>query len=188
MPISTNEIKAGNKIEIDREAFVILDNEHHKPGKGQAFNIIRMENLRTGKIKTNTYKSGEKFDEAYIEEKPMIWLYDDDGGAVFMDEETSEQVSVDSDLVDPIRVWLKDSINYQFIFFKDVVIKISPPFTMEMLVTESSDAVKGDTSGSAKKDAYVETGALVQVPLFIKVGDKIIVDTRDGKYVSRGNN
>lgn len=188
MPISTNEIKAGNKVEVEGEAFVILDNEHHKPGKGQAFNIIKMENLRNGKVKTNTYKSGEKFDEAIIEEKPMVWLYDDGNSSVFMDEETSDQVTVDSDLVDPIRNWLKEEINYQFIFFKDSVIKITPPFTMEMLVTESSDAVKGDTSGSAKKEATVETGAMVQVPLFIKTGDKIIVDTRDGKYVSRGNN
>jgi elongation factor P len=186
MPIATNDIRSGNKVEIEGKPYVILDNEHVKPGKGQAFNRIKMENIETGAVATHTYKSGEKFDEADIEEKPMTWMFSNGDTEVFADEDY-EQFEVDAKLIERIKFYLKEDVSYQVTFFNNRIIKITPPFTMVMTIRETSGGVKGNTTGNALKAAVTETGAEINVPLFINEGQKIVIDTRTNEYVSRHN-
>jgi elongation factor P len=189
MALTTNEIRAGNKIEIEGEPYVIVGNEFVKPGKGRAFNRIRMENMKTGRVVEHTYTSGEKFDEADIEEKPMSYSYKDGTDFVFMDmdPDSYEQITLNNELVGPIEKWLKEEALYHILFFKGAVIKVSPPTFLELVITETSGGIRGDTSGRALKPCIVETGAEVYIPLFINQGDKIKVDTRTGEYVARVN-
>ncbi|MDE3045366.1 MAG: elongation factor P [Verrucomicrobiota bacterium] len=187
MSASTNEIRVGMKVEVDREPYLIVSNEFVKPGKGQAFNRIKMKNMINGRVVERTYKSGEKFDLADIEEAQMRFLYKDGQDAVFMDEKTFDQVTINHDLIGKIDQWLMEEIPYQVIFYKGAVIEVNPPTFMEMTVTETSPGVRGDTSGRVLKPATTETGAKIQVPIFIEEGQRIKVDTRTGEYASRAN-
>lgn len=187
MSASTSEIRAGMKVEVDREPYTILGNEFVKPGKGQAFNRIKMKNMITGRVVERTYKSGEKFDLADIEEAQMRFLYKDGEDAVFMDEKTFDQVTINKDLIANLKQWLMEEVPYQVIFYKGSAIEVAPPTFLEMKITETSPGVRGDTSGRVLKPATTETGAQVQVPIFVEEGEKIKVDTRTGEYVSRVN-
>jgi elongation factor P len=185
--VSTNEIKVGMKVEVDREPYLIVSNEFVKPGKGQAFNRIKIKNMVSGRVVERTYKSGEKLDLADIEENSMRYLYKDADGATFMDEKTYDQVAIGNELIGPIKQWLMEEIIYQVIFYKGSPIEVAPPTFMEMKIVETSPGVRGDTSGRVLKPATTETGANVQVPIFIEEGQKVRVDTRTGEYVSRAN-
>jgi len=187
MSANTSEIRAGMKVEIEREPYLILGNEFVKPGKGQAFNRIKMKNMITGRVVERTYKSGEKFDIADIEEAAMRFLYKDGEDAVFMDEKTFDQTTVSKDLIASLNQWLMEEVPYQVVFYKGAVIEILPPTFLEMKITETSPGVRGDTSGRVLKPAVTETGAKIQIPIFIEEGQKIKVDTRTGEYVSRAN-
>ena len=187
MSVSTNEIKVGMKVEVDREPYVIIVNEFVKPGKGQAFNRIKMKNMISGRVVERTYKSGEKLDLADIEEAQMRYLYKDGDAAVFMDEKTFDQVTIGSEIIGPIQHWLMEEIPYQVVFYKGSVIEVSPPTFLEMKITETSPGVRGDTSGRVLKPATTETGAKIQIPIFIEEGERVRVDTRTGEYASRAN-
>jgi len=185
--LPTNEIRVGMKVEVDREPYLILINEFVKPGKGQAFNRIKMKNMINGRVVEKTYKSGEKIDLADIEENVMTFLYKEVDGAVFMDQKTFDQITISNEMLEGKLQWLMEEIPFQVIFYKGAVIEVVPPTFLEMVITETSPGVRGDTSGRVLKPAVTETGAKVQVPIFIEEGQKIKIDTRTGEYVSRAN-
>jgi elongation factor P len=182
---STNEIKPGMKVEVDKEPYLVISNEFVKPGKGQAFNRIRVKNILNGKVVEKTFKSGDKLDLADVEESQMRLLYIESTDAVFMNDTSFEQITVSFSLIGDKKQWLKDDIVYTILFYKGAVIDVTPPTFMEMKITETAPGLRGDTSGRVLKAATVETGAKIQVPIFIDEGETIKVDTRTGEYVSR---
>jgi elongation factor P len=187
MTASTNEIRGGMKVEVDNEPWLIISNEFVKPGKGNAFNRIKMKNIKSGRVVEKTYKSGEKLDLADIEENQMRFLYKEADGAVFMDEKTFDQMTISNDIVGNIQQWLMEEVIYQVIVYKGEIIEVTPPTFLDMVITETTPGVRGDTSGRVLKPATTETGAKVQVPIFIDEGEKVKVDTRTGEYASRVN-
>lgn len=188
MSVSTNEVRAGMKVEVDKEPYLIINNEFVKPGKGQAFNRMKMKNMITGRVVERTYKSGEKLDLADVEEASMRFLYKESDGAVFMDEKSFEQTSLSNEIIGDNQVWLMEEVVYQVVFYKGRVIELVPPTFLEMTITETSPGIRGDTaSGRVLKPATTETGAKIQVPIFVEEGEKVKVDTRTGAYVSRAS-
>lgn len=186
--VSTNDIKAGMKIEVDKEPYLIIGNEFVKPGKGQAFNRIKIKNMMNGKVVEKTYKSGEKLDLADIEESDVRFLYKESDGAVFMDEKTFDQITISNDLIGSMSHWLMEEVLYHVVFYRGAPIELVPPTFLEMKVVDTSPGVRGDTaSGRVMKPAVTETGAKIQIPIFVEEGEKIKVDTRTCEYVSRVN-
>ncbi len=185
--VSTNEIRVGMKVEVDKEPYLIIGNEFVKPGKGQAFNRIKMKNMINGRVVERTYKSGEKIDLADIEEAKMRFLYKESDGSVFMDEKTFDQISISNELIGNNQQWLMEEVVYDVVFYKGAPIELVPPTFMEMVITDTSPGVRGDTSGRVLKPAVTETGAKIQIPIFVEQGEKIKVDTRTGEYVSRAS-
>ncbi|MBM3197738.1 MAG: elongation factor P [Chlamydiae bacterium] len=183
--VSTNEFKAGLKVEVDGEPYIIVSNEFVKPGKGQPFNRVKLKHLLTARVVERTFKSGEKLDIADVEETKMRMLYKEQGGVVFMQDETFEQITIPSDLLAEIESWLMEETLYNVIFYKGAPVEVQPPTFMEMVITQTEPGARGDTSGRVLKSALTETGAKVQIPIFVEEGTKIKVDTRTGEYVSR---
>ena len=184
--ISTNEFKSGFKVEVDKEPYTIVSAEFVKPGKGQAFTRTKLKHLMTGRVIERTFKSGDKVDVADVEERKMRLLYKEQDQAVFMDDATFDQVEIPLSVIGEGEKWLKEDIVYDVVFYRGAPVDISPPTFMELLITETAPGVRGDTaSGRVLKPATVETGARVQVPIFVEEGEKIKVDTRTGDYVSR---
>ncbi|MDB6080970.1 MAG: elongation factor [Chlamydiia bacterium] len=184
--ISTNEFKGGIKVEMDGQPYNIVSNEFVKPGKGQAFNRVRLKHLITGRVVEKTFKSGEKLDLADIVESKMRMLYKESDGAVFMDDVSFEQITISTAQLADVSQWLKEDLVYDVIFYKGIPITVEPPTFLELLITETSPGVRGDTSsGRVMKPAVLETGAQIQVPIFVNQDEKIRVDTRTGEYVSR---
>lgn len=183
---STNEIRGGFKVEVEGQPYIIISNEFVKPGKGQSFNRIKMKHLLSGRTVERTFKSGEKLDLADIAESEMRLLYKEADGAVFMDEKTFEQITIPFDTMGDNAQWLLDDHLYKVIFYNNSPVSIEAPIFMEMIVTETSPGVRGDTaSGRVMKPALLASGAKIQVPIFVNQGEKIKVDTRNGEYVSR---
>jgi elongation factor P len=184
--ISTNEFRPGVKLEIDKQPFAIVSNEFVKPGKGQAFNRVKLKNLLNGRTIERTFKSGEKFDLADVDETTMRLLYQEQDGAVFMNDVSFDQVSVPTEGIGNASDWLIEDLLYDIVFYKGDAVSVEPPTFIEVKVTETAPGVKGDTaSGRVLKPCVVESGAKVQVPIFIDEGEVIKVDTRTGAYVSR---
>jgi len=182
---STNEIKPGMKVEIDNEPYLVVNNEFVKPGKGQAFNRIRVKNFLTGRVVEKTFKSGEKLALADVVESNMRLLYTEQDSAVFMCDDTFEQYHVSYDVIKDNRKWLKEEVLYSVIIYKGNIIEIIPPTFMELKIIQTDPGLRGDTSGKVMKPATLETGAAIQVPIFVNEGEKIKVDTRTNEYVSR---
>ena len=185
--ISTGDVRPGMKVEVDKEPYLIVLNEFVKPGKGNAFNRIKMKNMINGRVVERTYKSGDKLELADIEENNMRFLYKEADGAIFMDEKTFDQITISNEIIGDKQPWLMEEVIFQVIFYKGAVIEIIPPTFMEMVITETSPGVRGDTSGRVLKPATTETGAKIQVPIFVEEGEKVKVDTRTGEYVSRAS-
>lgn len=183
--VSTNEFKSGLKVEIEGEPHTILANEFVKPGKGQPFNRVKVKHLITGRVVEKTFKSGEKLDLADVEESKMRMLYQEADGIVFMDDKTFDQITVPMSIVEDKIQWFMEEVLYDIIFYKGQPIDVQPPTFMEMKITETTPGARGDTSGRVLKAATTETGAKIQIPIFIDEGEKIKVDTRTGEYVSR---
>lgn len=183
--VSTNEFKAGLKVEIDGEPYLLVNNEFVKPGKGQPFNRVKLKHLKTGRVIERTYKSGERIPLADVEEIKMRMLYKEPDGIVFMDEKTYEQYTIPKVLIGDKEPWFMEEIEYDIIFYKGDPIDVIPPTFMQMTIVDTAPGLRGDTSGRVLKPAITETGAKVQVPIFIDNGEKIKVDTRTGEYVSR---
>ncbi len=184
--VSTNEIRIGMKVEVENDPYLIVGNEFVKPGKGQAFNRIKMKNMKTARVIERTYKSGEKIELADIEEKEMRFLYKETDGVVFMDDKTFDQITIHNDLIGANQQWLMEETLFHIVFYKGEPIEIVPPTFLEMVITETAPGVRGDTaSGRVLKPAVTETGAKIQVPIFVEEGEKVKVDTRTCEYVSR---
>lgn len=186
--ISTNEMRAGVKIEIEGQPYNIVSNEFVKPGKGQAFNRVRLKHLKSGRVIERTFKSGEKVELADISETSMRMLYKESDGAVFMDDNSFEQVKIDLESIGETSQWLLEDHLYEIIFYDGAPINIEPPTFMEMEIVETSPGDRGNTaSGRVLKPAITKSGAKIQIPIFIDQGEKVKIDTRTGEYVSRVN-
>ncbi len=181
----TSDIRKNLKIEIDGNPFVVVDFQFVKPGKGNAFTRCRLKNMVTGAVIDRTYKTGEKLQPASLEEHTMQFLYSDGAHYHFMNTQNYEQVEIDAGHVGEAADYLTENLNVSILYFKGKPIGITPPFTVELKVVETEPGVKGDTATGATKAARTETGASFQVPLFIKEGEKIVVDTRTGEYLTR---
>lgn len=184
--VSTGDVRGGHQVEVEGEPYTVVSNEFVKPGKGQPFNRIKLKHLKTGRVVEKTFKSGDKIDIADVEETKMRMLYKESDGVVFMDDNSFEQVTISLSLIGDTAQWLLEEVLYDVIFYKGQPIGISPPTFMEMKIAETAPGVRGDTSsGRVLKPAMTESGAKIQVPIFIEEGEKIKVDTRTGEYVSR---
>lgn len=181
---STNEFKSGLKVMLDGDPCSIIENEFVKPGKGQAFNRVKLRNLKTGRVLEKTFKSGENIEAADVIDTDMQYLYFD-GKWHFMDPESYEQHEVDAEVAQEAAKWLKEQDMCLVTLWNGVPISVMPPNFVQIAVSETDPGLKGDTSGGGSKAATLETGAQVRVPLFINIGDVIKVDTRTGDYVSR---
>lgn len=184
--VSTSEMRGGMKIIVDGQAYSIVFNEFVKPGKGQAFNRVKIKHLISGRVVEKVFKSGDKADLADVVEASMRMLYRDPTGVVFMDDATFDQITISEEKIGETSKWLKEDLVYDVVFLNNDPISVEPPTFLELVITETSPGVRGDTaSGRVMKPATLETGAKIQVPIFIEQGEKIKVDTRTGEYVSR---
>ncbi len=182
---STSEFKNGLKIMIDGYPCSIIENELVKPGKGQAFNRVKLRNLKTARVMEKTFKSGESVEAADVMDTDLQYLYTDGEAWFFMDTNSFEQVAADEAAVGENVKWLKEQDMYEVTLWNDVPIAITPPNFVELEVTETDPGLRGDTSGGGGKPATLSTGAVVRVPLFMDEGEIIKVDTRTGEYVGR---
>lgn len=183
--ISTNEFRSGIKVEVEGQPYTIVSNEFVKPGKGQAFNRVRLKHLLTGRTIERTLKSGEKVDIADVVESKMRMLYKESEGAVFMDE-AFEQITIPLANIGDTAQWLMEDLVYDVIFYKGVPVTVEPPIFMEMKIAETAPGDRGNTaSGRVLKPAITESGAKIQVPIFIEQDELVKIDTRNGEYVSR---
>ncbi len=182
---STNEFKGGVKILIDGQPYNILENEFVKPGKGQAFNRVKLRNLINGRVLERTFKSGESFEAAEVSDIDVQYLYNDGQFYHFMQPETFEQYQVNADVIEDIAKWLMEQGECIITLWNGAPLTITPPNFIEAKIVETDPGLKGDTSGGGGKPATLETGAVVRVPLFVQIGEIVRVDTRTGDYLSR---
>lgn len=184
--INTTDIRSGFKVEVENEPYICVGNEFVKPGKGQPFNRIKLKHLLTGRVIERTFKSGEKVDVADVEDTKMRLLYTENDGAIFMDDNSFEQITIPFDIIGDKKQWLIEEVIYDITIYKGSPVDVNPPTFMELKIIETAPGVRGDTaSGRVLKPAIVESGAKIQVPIFVEEGEKIKVDTRTGEYVSR---
>jgi elongation factor P len=182
---STAEFKKGLKIEIEGKPFLIVDFQHVKPGKGGAFVRTKLKNMVNGRVIDQTFRSGEKVGRPDIEEKEMQYLYRDGDNFVFMDNETYDQVYLSKEQLGDQVQFLQENINIKLFYFNREPLGLELPNFVELTVTATEPGFKGDTATGGSKPATLETGAVIQVPLFIAEGDRIRVDTRTGVYMER---
>ena len=182
---STNEFKAGLKIMIDNDPFTIMVNEFVKPGKGQAFNRVKMRNLKNGRVLERTYKSGESVEAADVMESDMQYLYNDGDTWYFMDQTTFEQYPADKVAVEEAAQWLKGEEICEVTLWNGAPLSVSAPNFVILQITDTDPGLRGDTASGGSKPATLETGAIVKVPLFIENEELLKIDTRTGEYVSR---
>jgi elongation factor P len=185
MSISTNQFRNGNHIDVDGTVFKILDFQHVKPGKGGAFVRTKLRRASDGAVIDRTFRAGEKFRAVRTEARKMQFLYADGSLAHFMDSESFEQLAVPEPAVAPALRWAKPNDELEVLFIDDSPSDVQLPSAVSLEVSETDPGMRGDTVSGATKPATLETGARIQVPLFVNVGDRVRVDTRSGEYVSR---
>ncbi|MBV5308909.1 elongation factor P [Chromatium okenii] len=182
---STSEFKGGLKIMLDGDPYNIVENEFVKPGKGQAFNRVRVRNLKTGRTVEKTFKSGDTVEAADVHDTDMQYLYNDGEEWHFMDPESFEQMTANAPAVGDAVKWIKDNDMCRVTLWNGVPLAVDPPNFVVLKIVETDPGLKGDTSGGGGKPATLETGAVVRVPLFVQTDELVKVDTRTGEYVSR---
>ena len=185
MQININDIKNGMTIEMDGNLCTIMEFQHVKPGKGPAFVRIKLKNLRTGSTVENTYNTNIKITKAHIDKQTVQFLYVSGDNYVFMNMETYEQIEVPKDKLTDQLPFIKEGLELQIDFYNGEIIGVTLPDKIAFKVTQTEPAVKGNTTNNAQKDATIETGYVVKVPLFISEGETILISTSDGKYYSR---
>jgi elongation factor P len=183
--VDATELRPGLKLLMDGQPYTVIERQFVKPGKGAAFTRTKMKNLLTGRNVENNFRSGEKIELADIEEKGMSFLYKEGEDFVFMDQQSYEQITIVKDLIGDDWKWLKDNMVVFVLFWNGRAIGVTLPNFVELRVVTSEPGVKGDTSGGAQKPATLETGASINVPLFINEGDLLRIDTRTGAYCER---
>ena len=185
MEVDTSQFRNGLRFILDGQPFVMTYFQHVKPGKGGAFVRTKVKNLVNGKVLERNFRSGERVELADVEEKKMQYLYLDGDNLVFMDQSSYDQLPFSKETVGEARLFLKENMEVEVLFWNSKPINIDLPSFVELVVTHCDPGVKGDTASGATKPATLETGAVVNVPLFIKEGDKLRIDTRTGEYVDR---
>jgi len=180
-----NEVKNGMTVLIEDNIYVVLEFQHVKPGKGPAFIRIKLRNLRSGSIIEKTFNTNIKLEKAIVDKKNMQFLYATGDTYTFMDNDTYEQLELTEKQLGTDKNYLKDGLEVNITVYQDEVLGVMLPEKIELKVTETEPAVKGNTTSNAQKDAITETGLMVRVPLFIENDETIIVNTRDGSYSSR---
>ena len=183
--VSTNEFKNGMHVEIEGSVWRIIEFQHVKPGKGGAFVRTKMRSIDSGSVVDKTFRAGEKFPRVFTEVKNMQYLYDSGDEVVFMDESTYEQLSLPHATLEDELTYMQPSSSVQLLFVGGKPSGIQMPSSIELAVTDTEPGVKGDTVSNVTKPATLETGAVVQVPLFVNVGDRIKVDPKEARYISR---
>lgn len=181
----TSDIKKGFKMLIDNQPWAVVEHQFVKPGKGQAFIRTKLKNMMTGAVIDRTFKSGEKLDKADTEERTMQYLYQEGDQYVFMDNQTYEQLRISTEVLGENVYFLLDNMEIDVMLFESKPIGVTPPTFVVLEVTQTDPGFKGDTSGNTTKPATVSTGLVVQVPLFVNIGDKLKIDTRTSAYVER---
>ncbi len=185
MAISTADFKNGMCIEYNGKLWTIIEFQHVKPGKGGAFVRTKLRDVKTGRVVDNTFNAGTKFDSVRMETRKMQYLYNDGADFNFMDNNTYEQEALPADVVGDTAKWLKENDEVTLQYAGDELIGIEPAMFVELEVTETEPGFKGDTVQGSTKPATVETGAVVQVPMYVEIGDVLQIDTRDGRFVKR---
>lgn len=183
--ISTNEFRSGLKVILEGDPCSILDNEFVKPGKGQAFNRVRMRNLKTGRVWDRTFKSGETLEGADVMDLTMEYLYNDGEFWHFMEPDTFEQHQVDANAMGESHLWIKEQEQCEVTLYNGAPLSVAPPNFVELPIAETDPGLKGDTAQGGTKPATLSTGAVVKVPLFLSEGEVVRVDTRTGEYQGR---
>jgi elongation factor P len=183
--VSTNQFRNGMHVELDGQVWRIVEFQHVKPGKGGAFVRTKLKNLDSGAVVDRTFRAGEKMPRVHTETKSVQYLYDSGDDVVFMDEETYDQVTLPRDLVREELVFLQPSASVLLLKVDGRPVGLQLPAAVELAVVETEPGVKGDTVSNVTKPATLETGAVVQVPLFVSTGDRVKVDTRERRYISR---
>ncbi len=181
----TSDIRKGLKVLMDGNPWTVIEFQFVKPGKGAAFTRTRFKNLLNGNTKEMNIRSGEKLEPANVDQREMTFLYKEAGDLVLMDQTSYEQVSVSAEMVGQAADLMKDNLPCTVLFFNERAVDIQLPTFVQLEVTASEPGVRGDTSGNVQKPATVETGAMIMVPLFIRVGDMLKIDTRSHEYVER---
>lgn len=185
--MDTSDIRKGLKMMENGQPYTVVDFQFVKPGKGQAFTRVKIRNLATGAVLERTYKSGEKLEPADVEERALQYIYPEGEDFVFMDENTGEQITVPGDKVGDDARWLSDGMTIDVTLFNGQPIALSMPSHVVLQVVGSEPGVKGDTASGASKPATLSTGAVINVPLFVKEGEWVKVSTDDGSYLERVN-
>lgn len=183
--ISAGEFRKGITIDIDGQVFNIVDFQHVKPGKGSAFVRTKLKNIMNGAVLERTFNPTDKMPRAHIETKEMQYLYNDGTLYYFMDVENFEQLPLNHDQVEDALTFVKETMNVTVRFYQNEAFSVEPPNFVELEIIDTEPGVRGDTATNVTKAATLETGATVQVPLFVNLGDRIRVDTRSGEYMER---
>jgi elongation factor P len=183
--VSTNDFKTGLTIEVDGDIFTVVDFQHVKPGKGAAFVRSKLKNLRNGNVVERTFRAGEQVGKAQIDNRQVQYLYAMGNEHAFMDTETYDQFTLESKQLEWELNFLTDNMMVNIVSYQGEILGINLPNSVELKVVETEPGIKGNTATGATKNAKVSTGLNVQVPLFINEGDVLLIDTREGKYISR---
>ncbi len=183
--VSTNQFKSGMAIEIDGQPFTIVEFQHVKPGKGGAFVRTKVRNIATGAVLDKTFRAGEKFERMHTQSRKMAYLYSTEDEVVLMDNETYEQVSVSPAMAKDALEWVVENMEVELLYLNGQPFEVAAPNFVELTIAQSDPGVRGDTAQGATKPATLETGAVVQVPLFVEEGQRVKVDTRTREYLSR---
>jgi elongation factor P len=183
--ISSNDIKNGITIKIDEGLFTVMDFQHVKPGKGGAFVRTKLRNARTGAVIERTYRSDERLEQAIIDKRDMQFLYRDGEDYIFMDQSTYDQVPVPAKSLGDTAHFLKETGKAMLMLYNDDIIGIELPASVELVIAETEPGIQGDRVSGARKPATLETGFVIQVPLFVGPGETVKVDTRTGEYITR---
>lgn len=182
---STSEFRSGLKVMLEGDPCSILENEFVKPGKGQAFNRVRLRNLKTGRVWERTFKSGDSLEGADVMDRDMEYLYSDGEFWHFMEPDTYEQYQADAAAVGDAAQWLKEQERCEVTLYNDSPLSVQPPNFVELEIVETDPGLKGDTASGGNKPATLSTGAVVRVPLFLGTGEVVRIDTRTGEYQGR---
>ncbi len=183
--ISTNDFRTGLTIEMEGDVYQVIDFQHVKPGKGAAFVRSKLRNVRTSAVIEKTFNAGEKFPKARIEKREVQYLYNDGKDYNFMDMESFDQMAMTAEQLGDAVKYLKENMNITVLTFQEKSIGVELPNFVELEVVETAPGIKGDTASGGSKPATMESGAVVQVPFFINIGDKLQIDTRTGNYIKR---
>lgn len=182
---STADFRTGLKIELDGKPFIIVEFLHVKPGKGGAFVRTKLKNMITGQVLEKTFRAGEKVSQPNIQEKEMQYLYQDKGEFCFMDTESFDQIFLTAEQLKDNRLFLKENTNINVLIYNDKIVDVELPNFIELTIAQTEPGIKGNTVSGGSKPAILESGGIIQVPLFLNIGDTVRIDTRSKEYIER---